>query len=82
MAVGVTAAADGSLRMGVGGIADRPHAEAVPADLSSAGLDDYANGLAWRLSGYDDIHASARYRRDLLRRLAPRLIQEAQACAA
>ncbi len=65
----------------MGGVADRPHAEQVPADLSQADQTDYANALAWQLGGYDDIHASARYRRDLLRRIAPQLISEVQACA-
>ncbi len=82
VALGVTAAQDGSLRIGVGGVADRPHAEPVPADMSHADQSEYANALAWRMGGYDDIHASARYRRDLLRRIAPQLILEVQACAA
>ena len=81
VALGMTAAPDGSLRIGIGGVADRPHAEQVPADLGQADHGDYANSLAWRLGGYDDIHASARYRRDLLRRIAPQLISEVQACA-
>lgn len=78
VAVGVTAMQDGSMRIGVGGVADRPHAEQVPSGLSDGDMTDYANALAWRLGGYDDIHASARYRRDLLRRLAPQLISEVQ----
>lgn len=82
VAVGVTTRQDGVMRIGVGGVADKPHAEEVPAGLSENDLGDYANTLAWRLGGYDDIHASARYRRDLLRRLAPLLITGAQSCAA
>ncbi len=82
VAVGVTAATNGDLRIGVGGVADRPHAEAVPAGMKSSDFEDYANALAWQLGGYDDIHASARYRRDLLRRLTPQLISEVQACVA
>lgn len=82
VAVGVTAKQDGSLRIAVGGVADRPHAEEVPSGLSQGDQTEYANTLAWRLGGYDDIHASSRYRRDLLRRLAPQLISEVQTCAA
>lgn len=82
VAIGVIAADDGAVRIGIGGVADRPHAETVPAGLGPDDLRDYANALAWQLGGYDDIHASARYRRDLLRRLAPQLISEVKACAA
>lgn len=81
VALGVTAAQDGTMRLGVGGVADRPHAEQVPQGMSQADQTDYANTLAWRLGGYDDIHASARYRRDLVRRIAPQLLSEVQACA-
>ena len=34
------------------------------------------------IGGYDDVHASARYRRDLVRRIAPKLIGEVRACSA
>jgi 2-furoyl-CoA dehydrogenase FAD binding subunit len=39
-------------------------------------LDEKLNALAWRLGGYDDIHASARYRRELIRRAGATLIRE------
>ncbi len=50
--------------------------------LAGAGgeLDDALNALAWDLGGYDDIHATARYRRELVRRLGRRAIEEARAC--
>jgi 2-furoyl-CoA dehydrogenase FAD binding subunit len=38
--------------------------------------------LAWDLEGYDDLHASARLRRDLLRRVGPAVVEEALQCAA
>jgi len=38
--------------------------------------------LVWELNGYDDIHASAHMRRDLLRRIAPLVVREAMQCAA
>ena len=34
------------------------------------------------LEGYEDLHASAELRRDILRNLAPVVIEEALACAA
>ena len=52
----------------------------VPSD--DAGLQDAIERLAWELEGYEDIHASARMRRDLLRRIAPVVAQEAVRCAA
>jgi 2-furoyl-CoA dehydrogenase FAD binding subunit len=38
--------------------------------------------LAWELEGYDDIHATARLRRDLLRRVGPAVVEEALRCTA
>jgi 2-furoyl-CoA dehydrogenase FAD binding subunit len=35
------------------------------------------NALAWELEGYEDMHASSRMRRDLLRRMGPLVIAEA-----
>ncbi len=42
-------------------------------------IDDALNAFAWDLGGYDDIHATARYRRELVRRLGRRVIEEARA---
>ena len=72
LAAAVVRVEDG-LRVGLGGIADRPHVATFPA---GADPHDWANDLAWQLGGYDDIHATARYRRDLVRRLVPILIEE------
>ena len=38
--------------------------------------------LATELEGYEDLHASAELRRDILRNLAPLVTAEAQQCAA
>ncbi|MFM1815701.1 MAG: hypothetical protein RLZ98_2396 [Pseudomonadota bacterium] len=80
--VGVITTEEGTLRLGVGGVADRPQTLDVPANASDSDIADIVERFAWQLGGYDDIHASARYRRDLLRRLAPKLIAETKACAA
>jgi 2-furoyl-CoA dehydrogenase FAD binding subunit len=69
-----------TLRLGVGGIADRPSVQEWRA-LDTAGLADALNDFAWRLGGRDDIHATASYRRDLVRRLGASLLNEAAACA-
>ena len=48
--------------------------------LTKAGLADALNGFAWEMGGFDDIHATARYRRELVRRIGARVIEEARAC--
>jgi 2-furoyl-CoA dehydrogenase FAD binding subunit len=76
----MTIAAD-SVRIGVAGMADRPAIREIKAN-GAASLRDAIERLAWELNGYEDIHASARMRRDLLRRIAPPVVQEAMQCAA
>lgn len=69
----------GRVRLGVGGMTDRPHV-CEWDDLGGTALDDALNALAWELEGYDDIHATARYRREILRRLGRQVIEEAKSC--
>ena len=80
--VAVAALADGAdgIRLGVAGMAERPAVRRVPSE--GAGLQDAIERLAWELEGYEDIHASAHMRRDLLRRIAPLVVREAMQCAA
>lgn len=66
-------------RLGVGGVADRPVVRQWEA-LAGDELGDALNAFAWDLGGYDDVHATARYRRELVRRLGRRAIEEARAC--
>jgi 2-furoyl-CoA dehydrogenase FAD binding subunit len=70
----------GSIRIGVAGMADRPAVRRIEADGAS-GISDAIERLAWQLEGYEDVHASARMRRDLLRGIAPAVIEEARRCA-
>lgn len=72
----------GKLRIGIGGVADRPTCIEVAETISPTDLTDRIEQLAWDLGGHDDIHASARFRRDLVRRLVPSLISEVLTCAA
>jgi 2-furoyl-CoA dehydrogenase FAD binding subunit len=65
----------------IAGVDDRPRRFEVPLPGDS-GLDDALNEIAWDLNARDDIHASARYRRELVRRLGRRTIEEAVACLA
>lgn len=82
VAVGVVVKEDGTLRLGVGGVADRPHCIDMAAGTGPDEARDRIEHLVWELGGFDDIHASARFRRDLVRRIAPALIEEVSACAA
>jgi 2-furoyl-CoA dehydrogenase FAD binding subunit len=78
--VAVAALATASkIRLGVGGVADRPTVREWDI-LEGDALDDALNAFAWDLGGYDDIHATARYRRELVRRLGRRVIEEAISC--
>lgn len=78
--VAVAAVASASkIRLGVGGVADRPTVREWDI-LDGDALDDALNAFAWDLGGYDDIHATARYRRELVRRLGRRVIEEAKSC--
>jgi 2-furoyl-CoA dehydrogenase FAD binding subunit len=68
------------IRLGVGGMTDCPAVRSINTS-DAAGVRDQIEHLAWELEGYDDIHASPRLRRDLLRRLGPTVIEEALRCA-
>lgn len=65
------------MRMGVSGVADRPWVRRWPR-LADDELDAALNQLAWDLDARDDQHASAAYRRHLVRTLGRKLIEELQ----
>jgi 2-furoyl-CoA dehydrogenase FAD binding subunit len=67
------------MRFAVGGVADRPTARDWPP-LDGTSLDDALNELAYDLDARDDGHASARYRRELVRRLGRQVLEEARSC--
>jgi 2-furoyl-CoA dehydrogenase FAD binding subunit len=67
------------MRLAVAGVADHPTARDFPA-LDGAALDDALNDFAWSLGAGDDVHATARYRRDLVRKLGRKVLEEAAAC--
>ncbi|ERI50405.1 carbon monoxide dehydrogenase [Pseudomonas sp. EGD-AK9] len=60
------------VRLGVGGVADRPVMRSLPRGPA---LADALNETAWSLDAQDDVHASAAYRRQLIRELGHRLIE-------
>jgi 2-furoyl-CoA dehydrogenase FAD binding subunit len=75
-AVAAVASARG-LRLAVGGVADRPLARDWPL-LEGGALEDALNDFAWALGAGDDAHASARYRRSLVRTLGRAALEEAR----
>jgi len=77
VAVAAIADARGAARLGVGGMAGRPLVRAIDGDAAAA-VGEWAQAL----EGYEDLHATAALRRDLLRNLAPLVIEEARQCAA
>ncbi|MCE7027541.1 FAD binding domain-containing protein [Jiella avicenniae] len=70
---------DGRNRLAIGGVADTPQVTELPSP-SDDGFDDALNEFAWALNARDDLHASARYRRDLVRKLGRRTVEEAIQC--
>jgi 2-furoyl-CoA dehydrogenase FAD binding subunit len=69
-----------AIRLGVGGVADKPTIREWP-ELGESEIDDALNDFAWDLGGSDDIHATATYRREMVRRLGRRVIEEAKRCS-
>jgi len=62
-----------AISLAVGGVGDRPevcHWDVLPDDA----VDDALNDLAWALGGSDDIHATAKHRRQLVRHLGRQAI--------
>ena len=69
--------AQDSIRLALGGVADRPMARDFPA-LDGDALNDALDEFAWELDARDDLHATARYRRDLVRQMGRATIEEAR----
>lgn len=68
-----------SVRLTIGGVADRPVArEFKTADTTA--LESSLNEFAWSLEARDDLHATASYRRELVRQIGARVIGEARSC--
>ncbi|WP_395456185.1 FAD binding domain-containing protein [Azospirillum melinis] len=68
--------------LAVGGVADRPMMRSWPLidGRLLPDLDEALNAFAWDLGGDDDQHATARYRRDLVRRIGRTVLEEALSC--
>lgn len=74
VACAAVASASG-VRLAIGGVADMPVTREFPR-LETSALDDALNAFAYELDARDDVHASARYRRDLVRLIGAELIRE------
>jgi len=70
-----------TVRFGVGGMSGRPEVRRIAPDGASA-VAAAISQLTAEFEGYDDLHASARMRSDLLRNLGPVVIEEAIRCTA
>lgn len=78
--VACTAVVSGtSIRFAVGGVADRPARRDFPL-LEGKPLADALDAFAWELDARDDLHATARYRRELVRQMGHATIEEARRC--
>jgi 2-furoyl-CoA dehydrogenase FAD binding subunit len=75
----VAIASEREARLAIGGVADRPVAfDGLPLDGTA--LDEALDRIAGELDARDDLHASADYRRHLVRRLGRATIAEARQC--
>jgi 2-furoyl-CoA dehydrogenase FAD binding subunit len=71
----------GKATLGIGGVADVPAVRTLPLP-DAPDFTDALNQYAWDLDARDDLHATGRYRRDLIRQLGRRTIEEAARCRA
>jgi 2-furoyl-CoA dehydrogenase FAD binding subunit len=73
VAVAAIAEDKNTVRLGVGGMAGTPLVRQISAADAAGAIAAWAD----ELEGYDDLHASAAMRRDLLRNLAPLAVNDA-----
>ncbi|MDB5798011.1 MAG: Carbon monoxide dehydrogenase medium chain [Paucimonas sp.] len=66
---------DGALELTAGGVADRPR-RVRWEKLAASELDDALNDFSWSLEAESDTHASASYRRHLVRSIGRQLLTE------
>jgi len=81
IAVAATVEDNSAVRLGVGGMAGRPMVRQIALEGGHA-VGEAVGRWAEELGGLEDMHASAAMRRDVFRRLGPRVIAEALRCAA
>ena len=67
------------MRLGAGGVAGKPAVREWQIEADQ--LDDALNRFAWEMEGEDDIHATAKYRRQIVRQLGRKVLEEAKSCS-
>ncbi|MAV88913.1 MAG: carbon monoxide dehydrogenase [Rhodospirillaceae bacterium] len=72
-------ACNGTLRLGVGGVAGQP--TVCEWEIEPEECDEVLNQFAWEMEGVDDIHATAQYRRQIVRKLGRKVLEEAKLCS-
>lgn len=80
VACAATVTRDG-IGLAVGGVADRPQRRDLPP-LEGHALDQALDAFAWDLDARGDLHATAPYRRALVRSIGRATIEEARRCLA
>ncbi len=71
--VAVAGLAKGSrIRLGIGGADSRP----IVREFEGAPSREVVEDIVWQLEPYEDIHATPRMRRDLVRNLVPQILSE------
>jgi 2-furoyl-CoA dehydrogenase FAD binding subunit len=68
-------ATEEGVRLAIGGVADTPLARDFPR-LKGSAIEDALNAFAYDLNARDDVHATARYRRDLVRTIGADLVRQ------
>lgn len=78
--VAIAAIHEGSdkVRLGIGGVSTRPFVSSLSYE-GPQDIEAQIEEMVWRFDGYEDMHATPRMRRDLVRRMAPLVIEEAMA---
>ena len=72
-------ACNGTFRLGVGGVAGQPTVREWKIEPEEC--DEVLNEFAWEMEGGDDIHATAQYRRQIVRKLGRKVLEEAKLCS-
>jgi 2-furoyl-CoA dehydrogenase FAD binding subunit len=73
VAIGAIRTAPGAVTLGIGGACEKP---VVATIEPSQNLEEAIAAIADELETFNDIHASPQMRRDMVRRLAPRVIRD------
>jgi 2-furoyl-CoA dehydrogenase FAD binding subunit len=74
--IGAVKASANEIQLGIGGVSTRPFVSSLSFENASDIIAQIEK-LVWQFDGYEDMHATPRMRRDLVRHMAPLVIEEA-----